>query len=113
MKKLLVAVAIGMTLNTPVLHAATRNTSPPQAASSPQAEDPAEFDKNVAQWQEKMNEMQAQMDQLRKAQDPKERKPSNNDAGQRVMERSEELNVVQRACSRASARRNHRRSERE
>jgi hypothetical protein len=41
------------------------------------------------------------------------RKPSNNDAGQRVMERSEELNVVQRACSRASARRNHRRSERE
>jgi hypothetical protein len=73
MKKLLVAVAIGMTLNTPVLHAATRNTSPPQAASSPQAEDPAEFDKNVAQWQEKMNEMQAQMDQLRKAQDPKER----------------------------------------
>jgi len=41
------------------------------------------------------------------------RKPSNNDAGQRGMERSEELNVVQRACSRASARRNHRRSERE
>jgi transposase len=42
-----------------------------------------------------------------------EGKPSINDAGQRVMERSEELNVVQRACSRASARRNHRRSERE
>lgn len=73
MKKLLVAVAIGMTLNTPVVHAATRNTSPPQAASSPQADAPAEFDKNVAQWQEKMNEMQAQMDQFRKAQDPKER----------------------------------------
>ncbi|MFM0084997.1 hypothetical protein P0D72_40025 [Paraburkholderia sediminicola] len=73
MKKLLVAVAIGMALNTPVLHAATKNTSPPQAASSPQAEDPAEFDKNVARWQEKMNEMQAQMDQLRKTQDPKER----------------------------------------
>jgi hypothetical protein len=73
MKKLLVAVAIGMTLAIPVLYAATKNTSPPQVASSPQAKDPAEFDKNVAQWQEKMNEMQAQMDQLRETQDPKER----------------------------------------
>lgn len=73
MKKLLVAVAIGVTLNIPVVHAAIRNTSPQKAASSSQADDPAEFDTNVAQWQQKMNEMQAQMDQFRKTQDPKER----------------------------------------
>jgi hypothetical protein len=73
MKKLWVAIAIGMALNTPVLHAATKDTSPPQAASSPQVKDPAEFDKNMAQWQDQMNKMQAQMNQIRKTQDPKKR----------------------------------------
>jgi len=73
MKRLLVAVAIGIALTTPALHAATNDAGAPPSGTKAQAKDPTEFDKNMAQWQEQMNKMQAQMEQIRKTENPKER----------------------------------------
>ncbi|MFM0514288.1 hypothetical protein [Paraburkholderia sp. RL17-373-BIF-A] len=73
MKKLLVAMAAGIALTSPVLQAASKDTGAPQSSSKTQPPGAAEFDKNLAQLQEQMKTMQAQMDQIRKTQDPQER----------------------------------------
>ncbi|WP_242684423.1 hypothetical protein [Paraburkholderia hospita] len=71
MKKLLVAMAAGLALISPVLQAASKGA--PQSSSKPQPPGAAGFDKNLAQLQEQMRTMQAQMDQIRKTQDSQER----------------------------------------
>ncbi|WP_087660866.1 hypothetical protein, partial [Caballeronia terrestris] len=73
MKKLLVAMATGIALTSPVLQAASKDTGTPQSSSKTRPPGAAEFDKNLAQLQEQMKTMQAQMDQIRKTQDPQER----------------------------------------
>jgi hypothetical protein len=73
MKKFLVAMAAGIALASPVSQAASKDTSAPQSSSKSQPPAAAEFDKNLAQVQEQMETMQAQMDQIRKTQDPQER----------------------------------------
>ena len=73
MKKLLVAMAVGIALTAPVLQAASKDTAAPQSSSKTPPAGAAEFDRNLAQLQEQMKTMQAQMDQIRKTQDPQER----------------------------------------
>ncbi|ALE58944.1 hypothetical protein P0D87_19375 [Paraburkholderia sp. RL17-368-BIF-A] len=73
MKKFLVAMAAGIALASAVSQAASKDTSAPQSSSKSQPPAAAEFDKNLAQVQEQMKTMQAQMDQIRKTQDPQER----------------------------------------
>lgn len=73
MKKLFVAMAAGIALTSPVLQAASKDTGATQSTSKTQPPGAAEFDKNLAQLQEQMKTMQAQMDQIRKTQDPQER----------------------------------------
>jgi hypothetical protein len=73
MKKLLVALAAGIALTSPVLQAASKDTAASQTSSKTQPPSAAEFDKNLAQLQEQMTTMQAQMEQIRKTQDPQER----------------------------------------
>jgi hypothetical protein len=73
MKKFLVAMAAGIALASAVSQAASKDTSAPQSSSKSQPPAAAEFDKNLAQVQEQMKTMQAQMDQIRKSQDPQER----------------------------------------
>jgi len=73
MKKFLVAMAAGIALASAVSQAASKDTSAPQSSSKSQPPAAAEFDKNLAQVQEQMETMQAQMDQIRKTQDPQER----------------------------------------
>ena len=73
MKKLLVAMAVGIALTSPVLQAASKDTTAPQSRSKTPPAGAAEFDRNLAQLQEQMKTMQAQMDQIRKTQDPQER----------------------------------------
>jgi hypothetical protein len=73
MKKLLVVLTAGIALTSPVLQAASKDTSAPQGSSKTQQPGAAEFDKNLTQLQEQMKAMQAQMDQIRKTQNPQER----------------------------------------
>ena len=73
MKKLFVAMAAGIALTSPVLQAASKDTDAPHSTSKTQPPGAVEFDKNLAQLQEQMKTMQAQMDQIRKTQDPQER----------------------------------------
>lgn len=73
MKKLLVAMVAGIALTSPVPQAASKDTGAPQSSSKTQPPGAAEFDRNLAQLQEKIKTMQAQMDQIRKTQDPQER----------------------------------------
>lgn len=73
MKKLFVAMAAGIALTSPVLQAASKDTGAPHNTSKTQPPGAVEFDKNLAQLQEQMKTMQAQMDQIRKTQDPQER----------------------------------------
>ncbi|MFM0036225.1 hypothetical protein [Paraburkholderia strydomiana] len=73
MKKLLVALAAGIALTSPVLQAASKDTVASPSSSKTQPPSSAEFDKNLAQLQEQMKAMQAQMEQIRKTQDPQER----------------------------------------
>ncbi|MFL9941904.1 hypothetical protein [Paraburkholderia graminis] len=73
MKKFLVVMAAGIALTCPVSQAASKDTSAPQSSSKTQPPAAAEFDRNLAQVQEQMKTMQAQMDQIRKTQDPQER----------------------------------------
>ncbi|MEI6001210.1 hypothetical protein H3V53_29770 [Paraburkholderia bengalensis] len=73
MKKLLFPVAICIALSSPMLHAASKDATAAQGTSKAQSTDMAAFDKNLAQFQEQMKTMQAQMNQIRQTQDPKER----------------------------------------
>ena len=73
MKKLLVAMVTGSAWTPPVLQAASKDTGAPQSSSKTPPAGAAEFDKNLTQLQEQMKTMQAQMDQIRKTQDPQER----------------------------------------
>ncbi|MEX3970020.1 hypothetical protein [Paraburkholderia caribensis] len=73
MKKLLFPVAICIVLSSPMLHAASKDATAAQSTSKAQSTDTAAFDKNLAQFQEQMKTMQAQMNQIRQTQDPKER----------------------------------------
>jgi len=73
MRKLLVAMVAGIALTSPVLQAASKDTSTPQSGSKTPPAGAAEFDKNLAQLQEQMTTMQTQMDQIRKTQAPQER----------------------------------------
>jgi len=73
MRKLFVAMAAGIALTSPVLQAASKDTGAPHSTSKTQPPGAVEFDKNLAQLQEQMKTMQAQMDQIRKTQDPQER----------------------------------------
>ncbi|ACC75362.1 hypothetical protein PPMP20_02785 [Paraburkholderia phymatum] len=73
MKALLFPVAICLALSSPMLHAASKDPAASQSASKTQSPDTAGFDKNLARFQEQMKTMQAQMDQIRKTHDPKER----------------------------------------
>ena len=73
MKKLFVAMVAGIALTSPLLQAASKDTGAPQSSSKPQAPSAVEFDRNLAQLQGQMKTMQAQMDQIRKTQDPQER----------------------------------------
>ncbi|BCZ81813.1 hypothetical protein PTKU64_54880 [Paraburkholderia terrae] len=66
-------MAVGIALTSPVLQAASKDTGAPQGGSKTQPPGAAEFDKNLAQLQEQMKTMQAQMDQIRKTQNPQER----------------------------------------
>ena len=59
MKKLLVAMATGIALTSPVLQAASKDTGTPQSSSKTRPPGAAEFDKNLAQLQEQMKTMQA------------------------------------------------------
>lgn len=73
MKKLIVAMAAGIALTSPFLQAASKDTGAPQSSSKTPPAPAAEFDRNLGQLQEQMKTMQAQMDQIRKTQDPQER----------------------------------------
>ena len=73
MKRILPTVLIAMTLFSPLLHAASKDVGAAQAAPKSQTQKPAEFDKNLAKLQQLMTQMQGQMDQIRKTQDPQER----------------------------------------
>ena len=73
MKVLLFPVAICIALASPMLYAASKDAATPQSTSKTQSPDTAAFDKNLAQFQEQMKTMQAQMSQIRQTQDPKER----------------------------------------
>ncbi|SEJ41905.1 hypothetical protein [Paraburkholderia diazotrophica] len=73
MKKLVFAIALCSALTSPMLVAASKDTATAQSSSRSQSADTATFDKNLAQFQEQMKIMQAQMDQIRKTQDPQER----------------------------------------
>ncbi|SOE87603.1 hypothetical protein SAMN05446935_8251 [Burkholderia sp. YR290] len=73
MKKLLLPIAICLALSSPMLHAASKDAAAAQSASKAQSPDTAAFDKNLARFREQMATMQAQMNQIRQTQDPKER----------------------------------------
>lgn len=73
MKRVLLAVAIGMALSSPLVQAADKDAGAAPGSSKSQAQSPAEFDKKMARLQQQMSQMQAQMDQIRKTQDPQER----------------------------------------
>ncbi|MFX1767884.1 hypothetical protein PWP93_36005 [Paraburkholderia sp. A1RI-2L] len=73
MKKLLFAVALCSALTSPTLLAASKDAAAAQSSSKSQSPDTAAFDKKLAQFQEQTKTMQAQMDQIRKTQDPQER----------------------------------------
>ncbi|WP_211193445.1 hypothetical protein [Paraburkholderia sp. UYCP14C] len=73
MKIILSTAVIAMTLFSPLLHAASQDVGAAQATPKPQVQKPAEFDKNLAKLQQLMTQMQGQMDQIRKTQDPQER----------------------------------------
>jgi hypothetical protein len=72
-KRVLLVVAVGMALNSPLLQAASPDAATVTGSSKSPTKSPAEFDKNLAQLQQQMNQMQAQMEQIRKTQDPQER----------------------------------------
>ena len=69
MKKLLLGITLCSALTSPMF----LDTAIAQSSSKSQSPDTAAFDKNLAQFQEQMKVMQAQMDQIRKTQDPQER----------------------------------------
>ena len=73
MRRILPTVLIAMTLFSPLLHAASKDVRAAQAAPNSQTEKPAGFDKNLSKLQQLMTQMQGQMDQIRKTQDPQER----------------------------------------
>jgi glyceraldehyde-3-phosphate dehydrogenase/erythrose-4-phosphate dehydrogenase len=73
MRKLLLAIALCSALTSPMLLAASKDTTTAQSSSKSQSSDTAAFDKSLAQLQEQMKIMQTQMDQIRSTQDPQER----------------------------------------
>lgn len=73
MKKVLVAMALCTALASPILFAASTDIAGAQSSAKSQNPDTAAFDKSLTQFQEQMKTMQAQMDQIRKTQDPQER----------------------------------------
>ncbi|APR37412.1 hypothetical protein [Paraburkholderia sp. SOS3] len=73
MKKFVFILALFTALTSPVLLAASKDATGSQGSSSQQSPDTAAFDKNLAQFQEQMKVMQAQMDKIRNTQDPQER----------------------------------------
>ncbi|WP_442861908.1 hypothetical protein [Burkholderia sp. WTPI3] len=74
MKKLVVAVIAGLALSGQLLPAsAAAQGTQTKKATPAQVPNTAEFDKQLAQVQEQMKAMQAQMDQIRQTQDPQER----------------------------------------
>jgi hypothetical protein len=73
MKKLLVAIAAGIALTSPVQQAASKDTGAPQSSSKTPPAGASEFDRNLGLLREQMKTMQAQMDQIGKTQEPQER----------------------------------------
>lgn len=73
MKKIVLAAVIGISLTSPLAHAAAKDGATTKSSSKSQAPNTAAFDKSLAQFQEQMTTMHAQMDQIRKTQDPQER----------------------------------------
>ncbi|SEJ83648.1 hypothetical protein [Paraburkholderia diazotrophica] len=73
MKKLVFAIALCSALTSPMLLAASKDTTRAQSSSKSQSPNTAAFDRNLVQTQEQMKIMQAQMDQIRKTKDPQER----------------------------------------
>lgn len=74
MKKMVVAVIVGLALSGQLVPAtADAQSTQTKKAAPAQAPNTAEFDKQLAQVQEQMKAMQAQMDQIRQTQDPQER----------------------------------------
>ncbi|RQP27055.1 hypothetical protein [Burkholderia ubonensis] len=73
MKKTLLAMAIGLAFASPLLHAASKASLTTPGSSNTQSPNTASFDKNLARFQEQMSVMNAQMDQIRKTQDPQAR----------------------------------------
>ncbi|MCC8402982.1 hypothetical protein LJ655_13990 [Paraburkholderia sp. MMS20-SJTN17] len=73
MRRILVTMAFCTALTSPALFAASTDLAGAHSTSRPQNPDTAAFDKGLAQFQEQMKTMQAQMEQIRKTQDPQER----------------------------------------
>ncbi|WP_038716074.1 hypothetical protein [Burkholderia sp. lig30] len=73
MKKIVLAAVIGISLTSPLAHAAAKDGATTKSSSKSQAPNTAEFDKSLAQLREQMTTMHAQMDQIGKTQDPQER----------------------------------------
>jgi hypothetical protein len=74
MKKIVAAVITGIALSSSMSPAiASADTGSSKKATAARAPSTVEFDKKLAQAQEQMNTMRAQMDQIRQAQDPQER----------------------------------------
>jgi hypothetical protein len=73
MKNLVLLIATCLALTSSMLHAASKDTAAAQSAPKSQSADTAAFDKNVAQFQEQIKTMHAQMDAIRQTQDPQER----------------------------------------
>ncbi|SEU23260.1 hypothetical protein SAMN03159335_04095 [Burkholderia cepacia] len=74
MKKLIVAVVASLTVSGQLLpNIAATQTAPTKKSAAAPALSTAQFDKQLAQVQEQMKTMQAQMDQIRQTQDPQER----------------------------------------
>ncbi|KVH78651.1 hypothetical protein WJ41_34565 [Burkholderia ubonensis] len=73
MKTILLSMAIGLAFMSPPLHAASKDSATTPSSSKTQSPNTDSFDKNLTQLQEQMSVMNAQMDQIRKTQDPQER----------------------------------------
>lgn len=75
MRRILLTLALAAAV--PLLPPAVAQQANPSGrdaqSSRPVAPNPAEFDKQMAQWQDYMQQMQAQMDKIRATQDPQER----------------------------------------
>lgn len=73
MKLFLPAIAIGLALSSTLVQATTNDARSAQPAAKSQVESTAKFDRNLAQLQQLMRQMQTQMDRIRDTQDPQER----------------------------------------